>query len=124
MEQHNSLEILSFLLLVFTLVTGFYMTFKGLPYGRLWSGLHKIGTLILFGCFVMYIYPSLYEFEHAVMLKTWFYLTLGLFVLSIISGSIVVNLKSNVPALLWSHRILPLLCYASGIYTWVQVMPA
>lgn len=122
MQQLFSQDGISIFLLLFSFITGIYLTFKGKPYSSIWAGLHKIATLALGVLFFIIILPALMELPNNTKLHIYFYLTIGLFLISLITGAIAMNLKSKVKSLLWAHRILPLLCYASGLYTWLMAI--
>lgn len=118
MDQQFALQILTLSLTFFTLITGFFLTIKGKPYNSSWSNLHRIATFILLFCYILMAYPIIRDADNSSFLLILFYGTITLFVLSVLSGFIVSSLKTEICWLTWSHRIVPLACYALGAYTW------
>jgi|GEM_PF-3203848 hypothetical protein len=121
MQATAELQILTLVLTIFCFISGIYLTIKSRPYSSLWSNLHRIGTFILIVCYILLVYPLVSAPEANNSGLVFFIITSILILFSLISGFIVAGLNSKINLILWLHRILPFLCLATGIASFLLV---
>ena len=120
MDQILTPEFWILFLALSTLITGFYLTFRGLPYHSNWSGVHIIVTIILIASYIMVAYPKISEMTNPVLTWILFWISIALIFLSLISGVVVVNFKNKVSWLIWSHRIFPIAFFIIVLFFWFK----
>ena len=116
MDQIFTYELLCLLFLVSGLISGIILRSRKKPYSILISGIHKLSTLLMLLFFILYAVQQQDGIEVATGRGIIFILTIILFIGSLATGALVQGLKAEFKWLKLSHRLLPVLCYACGIF--------
>jgi hypothetical protein len=112
----------SFFFIFLIFITGVILTKTGKPYNLVLQTLHKLSSVVFF-IIIAITYVSLLKNNNILLTcHIFMFLTLLFFVLSFISGVLVLSLKNVNVYILYSHRILPFLSFIFGVFTYILII--
>ena len=102
---------------IFSIITGIILWRKSVPYGTLLNTFHKIISFALGLVYVLIIYIQFKTWGVSIFPLSIAILTVISFVISVVSGSIMISGDVINRELMITHRITSLLAFILGIYS-------
>lgn len=109
------------ILSIFSTLFGIILWRKGAPYGMLMSTLHKIISFALGLIYILVIYVQLKMLGITIFPFVVAIFTLVSFIISVVSGSIMISSSTKNKVLIVTHSITTLLTYILGIFSLILV---
>ncbi len=108
--------ILTIFFSIITVLLGILLTVKGIPYNQVITNIHKFASLLA-GAGILLIIINLLKQTDIDFIKYLFIILTGIFyILSIISGGLIIGLK-YANRLLFTHRIIPFISVIFSVIT-------
>jgi hypothetical protein len=105
------------LLTILSIMSGFLILLKGVPYNPVYSTIHKILSFAMGLIYVLVVYFQFRTMDVIIFPLIIVIVTFISFIISVITGSILTSSKSENYELKISHRVSFVLAYGLGIYS-------
>lgn len=113
----NNTIIWMFVLGVFSILFGMMLLPKGAPYNKTISTFHKIFSLALGLVYLLVLYIHFKSWEIQIFPLLAAIVTMIAFIVSVVTGSIMLSALNENREMIISHRISSLIAFGLGIYS-------
>ena len=113
----NNAVIWMLILSILSILSGVVLSRKGVPYKPLLSTLHKITSFALGLIYILAVYVQVKAWGITFLPLLTAIFAIAFFIVSVVSGSILISNKSENRTMQLTHRATSILSFGIGIYS-------